>query len=98
NRNRRLREPATIKNKLMGFDFVLASRQHEYLATEQEKVDYFTETLQMDRLLLPAKRYASKGQVTERYFVEKFPIFLSPSLKASRPPVVSFCFVDEGMV
>src|SRR5689334_1466191 len=34
NRNRRLREPATIKNKLMGLDFVLTRPEHLYLATE----------------------------------------------------------------
>jgi hypothetical protein len=98
NRNRRLREPTTIKNKLMVLDFILAHPEHEYLATEQEKIDYFTGTLQLDRLLLPTKRYASQGQVTERYFVEKFPIFLSASTEAAQPAVVSFCFVDEGMV
>jgi hypothetical protein len=96
NRNRRRRQLPTIKNKIMCLDFVLAHRTHEYLATEQDKLAYFTHTLQLEASLLPAKRYASHGQITERYFIEKFPLFLSPSSHAATPPVVSFCFVDEG--
>ena len=96
NRNRRLRQPVSIKSKLMDLDFVLAHPDVEYLATEQEKTDYFTRRLQLDPLLLPTKRYASQGQTTERYFVEKFPIFLRPAAQSALSPVVSFCFVDEG--
>ena len=95
NRNRRLRQPITIKSKLIGLDFVLQHPQYEYLATEQEKVDFLV-GVGVDRAFLPVNRYASQGRVTERYFVEKFPIFLSRSTEPARPPVVSFCFVDEG--
>ena len=41
NRNRREHQPSTIKNKLMGLDFVLEHPAHHYLATEREKLDYF---------------------------------------------------------
>lgn len=98
NRNRRLREPTTIKNKLMGLDFVLSHSGHQYLATEQEKVEYFTVTLGIEKTLLPATRYASRGQTTERYFVETFPVFLAASSQDAGSPVVSFCFIDEGLV
>jgi hypothetical protein len=80
----------------MGLDFVLAHPEHEYLATEQDKFEYFVGTLQLEKSALPTKRYAASGQVTERYFVEKYPIFLSQSHQPASPPVVSFCFVDEG--
>jgi hypothetical protein len=96
NRNRRRRQLPTIKNKIMCLDFVLAHPTCEYLATELEKLSYFTAALQLEKSLLPVKRYTSHGQITERYFVEKFPIFLSPSSHPAAPPVVSFCFVDEG--
>jgi hypothetical protein len=96
NRNRRLRQPMTVKNKLMGLDFVLAHPQHVYLATEQEKLDYFLSRLQIDRAALPVKRYAGSGRVTDRYFIEKYPIFLSAADREAAPPVVSFCFVDAG--
>jgi hypothetical protein len=98
NRNRRLRQPISIRTKLMGLDFVLAHRDVDYLATEQEKIDYFTGTLQLDRLLLPRTRYGNQGQTTERYFVEKFPIFVSQSSQDAMPPAASFCYVDEGSV
>jgi len=96
NRNRRPKEPSTIKAKLMALDFVLRSPDGSYLATEQEKVDYFSSALQLEKSALPAKRYASGGRITERYFVEKYPIFLHPSAQSAAPPVVSFCFIDEG--
>jgi hypothetical protein len=96
NRNRRLRQPVTIKIKLMGLDFVLQHPRHEFLATEPEKLNYFTARLGLDRAFLPVTRYGSREQMTERYFVEKFPIYLSASSESARPPVVSFCFVDEG--
>ena len=102
NRNRRERQLSTIKNKLMGLDFVLAHARNVFLATEQEKVHYFTGVLNVGSGQLPAKIYNSaKAAPTTRYFVEKYPIFLpekSNSEMATRPsPVVSFCFVDEGL-
>jgi len=96
NRNRRRKEPLTIKAKLMGLDFVLANQQHEYLATEHEKLDFFETTLNINRRDLPAKRYASNGQVTERYFVEKFPLFLAHNFQELRAASPHFAFVDPG--
>ena len=47
---------------------------------------------------LPTKLYRSTygTRTTARYFVDKYPIFL-PAGPALLPPVVSFCFVDEGL-
>jgi hypothetical protein len=97
NRNRRERQPLTIKNRLMGLDFVLAHSGNCFLSTEQDKVEYFTSTLKVDRSRLPTKRYQSaSGQAsTVRYFVDKLPIFLSGGVADASAPV-SFCFVDEG--
>jgi hypothetical protein len=99
NRNRRERQPAAIKNKLMALDFVLAHRQHFYLATERDKVNYFTESLGIDSSKLPAKRYRSRdgSRTTTRYFVDKQPVFLSGAGRSGAPPVVSFCYIDEGL-
>jgi len=98
NRNRRQRQPLTIKNKLMGLDFVLAHRDYCYLATEQEKLDYFTAILGIPASELPTAIYrsAKTKEATARYFVDKYPIFLDAE-PAGAPPVVSFCFVDEGL-
>jgi hypothetical protein len=97
NRNRRKRQALTIKNNLMGLDFVLAHPNPRYLATEQEKLAYF-DGLAIPRPALPAKVYRSpdSGGETDRYFVEKYPLFLAGAAQGSAP-VVTFCFVDEGL-
>jgi hypothetical protein len=98
NRNRRERQPSTIKNKLMGLDFVLDHPQHQYLATEREKLHYFLETLKIAPEYLPTRWYQSpRGRGgTAKHFVDKYPMFLSvpPGGAAS---VVHFCYVDEGL-
>jgi hypothetical protein len=96
NRNRRARPPLSVKAKLMALDYVLAHGSHKYLATEHDKVDYFTRTLGIDASKLPGKIYrsAAGNRQTRRYFIEKYPLFLTET--ASSPPVVSFCYVDEG--
>src|SRR6266849_6541629 len=59
NRNRRERQPSTIKNKIMGIDFVLDHPQHRYLATEREKLDYFVGTRNIAHENLPTRWYQS---------------------------------------
>jgi hypothetical protein len=100
NRNRRPREVPAIKNKIMALDFVLAHRQAHYLATEQEKLDYFIGQLQLELATLPSKGYQStpSGVTTTRYFVDKYPISISPKPQEGATPLTSFCFVDEGLV
>ena len=97
NRNRREHAPAAIKTRLMGLDITLAHREHRYLATEREKVDYLSETLEIPLADLPWKRYLSRksASATTRYFVDKYPLFLKePSTQESA--TLSFCFVDPG--
>lgn len=98
NRNRRERQPSTIKNKLMSLDFVLDHPQHNYLATEQEKLDYFLGTLKLSPANLPTRLYQSpRGRgTTAKHFVDKYPMFLSIP-PGGTTPVVHFCYVDEGL-
>jgi hypothetical protein len=98
NRNRRVRPPVVIKNRLMGLDFILDHRGHEYLATEQEKVGYFNGALGIDLADLPVKRFRSPtaSDSTCRHFVDKYPIFITTD--GSGTSSVTFCFVDEGVV
>jgi hypothetical protein len=86
-----------IRTRLAAFDFVLGRITFRFLATETEKVGFFTEQLGIDKKYLPAKRYAGaiRGEVIDRYFVDKFPMFLPRN--PSAPPVVSFSFVDPGL-
>lgn len=81
----------------MILDFVLAHREYEYLETEADKLYYFCQELRIAKALLPAKRYTGAicEKATERYFVDKFPMFFSP--EPASPPVVTFTFVDPGL-
>src|SRR5207245_7704119 len=71
--------------------------EHAYLETEADKLNYFCEQLGIPKQFLPAKRYAGaiRNKETERYFVDKFPMFLSS--RSSSPPVVTFTFIDPGL-
>ena len=99
NRNRRERQPLTIKNRLMGLDFVLAHSEQQYLATQQEKVTYFRR-LGIECSALPTKLYyaGNGGGATARHFVEKYPVFLPTDATTGGTSMVSFCFVDEGLL
>lgn len=97
NRNRRDKMPLTIKRKLMCLDFVLGHRDQRLLGLEAEKVHYFTQERRISLDQLPVRRYPAhhSSQITNRYFVDKLPVYVSTpqSLPAS---VVHFAYVDEG--
>src|SRR5882672_6403976 len=96
-RNRRAHSLEHIRTRLVALDFVLAHLQYEYLETEDDKLNHFCQQLDIPKELLPRKRYsgAIQNRTTERYFVDKFPMFLSSSSFSS--PVVTFTFVDPGL-
>jgi hypothetical protein len=96
-RNRRAHSLEHIRTRLVVLDFVLAHLQYEYLETEDDKLNYFCQQLDLPKELLPRKRYsgAVHNRMTERYFVDKFPMFLSSG--SFSPPVVTFTFVDPGL-
>lgn len=98
NRNRRDHSPTALKSRLMALDFVLAHRDYRYLATEREKLDYFTGNLGIGLAALPNKRYISlkTASTTTRYFVDKYPIFLKESSADEPGSTVCFCFIDPG--
>lgn len=92
-RNRREHGLEHVRSRLMILDFVLAHLDYTYLETEQDKVHFFLEKLNIPKQCLPTKRYtgAIHKKATQRYFVDKFPMFLR-----SDSPVVHFTFVDPG--
>lgn len=98
-RNRREHSVEHIRSKLAILDFVLAHLDYRYLETEADKIQYFCKDLGIDRSALPAKRYAGAIRVktTDRYFVDKFPMFFA-SESSSFPPMVTFSFVDPGLL
>jgi hypothetical protein len=98
NRNRRKHQVLTIKNRIMGLDFILEHPSERFLGTENERLTFFADRLEMPTDVFPAKRYRAKkdiGQHTDRYFVDKFPISVRNEPLPS--PVVRFAFVDEGL-
>lgn len=92
-RNRREHGLEHIRSRIMILDFVLAHLDYAYLETEQDKIHFFLEKLNIPKQCLPAKRYtgAIHKKATERYFVDKFPMFFGPN-----SPVVNFTFVDPA--
>jgi hypothetical protein len=97
-RNRREHSVEHMRTKLAILDFVLAHLDYRYLETEDDKVAYFCRDLGIARFGLPAKHYAGaiRERTTARHFVDKFPMFFSP--ESSSPPVVTFSFVDPGLL
>jgi hypothetical protein len=95
-RNCRRHSPEFIRTRLLLLDFVLAHLSHKYLETEAEKIDFFCAGLGIPQTVLPAKSYdgGDRMEPTMRYFVDKFPLFVEPTIESS--PVVTFSYVDSG--
>jgi hypothetical protein len=95
-RFRRQHSTEYIRTRLIALDFILRNHDYTYLESEEQKLRYFCDQLGIDKKILPAKRYsgAIKDNFTDRYFVDKFPMFYNP--KAPPPPVVTFSFIDPG--
>jgi hypothetical protein len=96
-RFRRKHSTEYIRTRLAALDFILGRLECKFFESEAEKVQFFNEQLGVDKKYLPSKRYAGavRPQYTDRYFVDKFPMFLPPN--PSSPSVVSFSFVDPGL-
>ena len=96
-RNRRKHSFEFIRTRLVLLDFILANRHLAYFETEQDKVAFFCEKLGVAKEFLPARVYEGGPEIrpTIRYFVDKFPLFLSPASPDS-PPVVTLSYVDSG--
>jgi len=97
-RNRRRHRLEAIRTRLLGLDFILANQGYQYLETEAEKVAYFCDELHIEKACLPVKLYMGGpgSQPTLRYFVDKFPLFMSSPCPVFSP-VVTFSYVDPGV-
>jgi len=97
-RNRSEHSLEYIHTKLAILHFVLAHLDYRYFETEAEKVKYFCSKLGLNKGILPSKRYsgAVRDKTTDRYFVDKFPLFFAP--ESSLSLVVTFSFVDPGLM
>jgi hypothetical protein len=86
-----------MRARLLLLDFILANPELIYFETEQDKVRFFCEGLGISKDSLPAKVYVAgpQSKPTLRYFVDKFPVFLSSPFFGA-PPVVTLSYVDSG--
>src|SRR5258708_36287009 len=77
--NRRQHEIEYIQRRIGILDFVVSNPQYDYLETEPQKVSFCCDQLKPPRHFLPSKIYHGQrtSQPTLRYFVDKFPMFLS---------------------
>ena len=92
-RFRRVHSTQYIRMRLIALDFVLRNQDVTYLETEEQKLTFFCDQMGIAKKILPHKRYsgAIKGQFTDRYFVDKFPMFLPVG---ATPPVATFSYVE----
>ena len=94
NRNRRPREPFTIRQKLMAFDFVLEHGSAQFFPTERARVNLFS-SRGIPSDAMPSRFYTGpNGDRTKRSFVDKQPIFLAPH----SGDIVHFAYIDEGVL
>jgi len=92
-RTRRRHELEYVKTRLVTLDFVLANPARRYLGTEGEKLDFFEKECGLSRAVLPVKLYRARksAEVTPRYFVDRFPLFLDGT-------TLTFTYVDAEAV
>ena len=82
NRHRKPIAVARAIERLMILDAVLAERRLTWLATERDKLSYFTLALRVPRHDLPSLTFRSDDSETVRYFPEKRPIGLDSDGRA----------------
>ena len=78
-RNRRDLSKELIRSRLLILDFILDHPDFQYLETESDKVNYFHNAVGVPITALPSRTYKSlkADSQTVRYFVDRFPIFLT---------------------
>ena len=86
--------PSTCATRSCCWTTCLATRRGpQFLATEEDKVEYFCNVRGLNTSVLPSKEYVGRnGSKTTRYFVDKFPVRVDQGSGA-----VSFGFIDDGI-
>lgn len=95
--NRRTKGDRAIKTLLLSLDYVLDHHEQAFLRTQQQKMDYFRDTLGIDPVRLPTIDLASSSAERHRvYFPDRFPISILQEPNR-QTPTISFAFVDDGI-
>jgi hypothetical protein len=97
-RNRRRHEREYVEARLAILDFVLGNQELSYLETEPDKLAFFCRERKIDSRLLPSKTYLGRHTVqpTVRYFVDRYPMFLSDLETEPRAVTLSFVQGSEA--
>ena len=97
-RNRRRLSSELIRTRLLILDFVLAHPEYQYLETEYDKVHFFRDQLGLPETLLPGRTYKGirSNSTTKRYFVDRFPIFLTANRNSNAGPIPTFIYCDPS--
>lgn len=79
-RNHRSHRADFIRTRLLVLDFVLARPDLQYLESKAEKLKFFHEQVGVPASLLPGQTDRTEGLdlTLNRYFKERFPVFISP--------------------
>jgi hypothetical protein len=93
-RTRKKHELDYVKTRLVALDFVLGDPERHYLETEPEKMAFFERNCRLQRECFPVRQYRAKksADVTSRYFVDRFPMFVD----GPPPGTVTFTYIDAG--
>lgn len=96
-RTRKKHQLDYVKTRLVALDFVLAHLSHQYLETEQDKCEHFVTQCRLARETLPVKLYRARrsADVTPRYFVDRFPMFVEAGASGN---YITFTFIDPEAV
>lgn len=97
-RNRRQLSDELIHTRLLILDFVLAQPDLDYLETESAKLAYFQGELNIPLSVVPGHLYVGLKPLatTKRYFVDRFPMFLTRVDRAERTVTVpTFTYCDS---
>jgi hypothetical protein len=91
-RNRREHEIEFIQRRIAMLDFVLLNQGYQYLEAEPDKIRFFCNQLRVPNQFLPSKIYHGQktSQPTVRYFVDKFPMFVTSDASS---PMVTFTYL-----
>jgi hypothetical protein len=95
-RSKRTKGDREIKSRLLVFDYVLDHVGTRFLASSVDKVDYFSDDLNIALDCLPRRPRIEPGRTEAAfYFDDLSPIALLEGFQAG-PPLVSVVFVDGG--
>ncbi len=88
-RYRRAASPRITYARILALDYILENAQQLWLPTEDDKVAFFHNVLSIPKNDLPSRVYQGHAGGRRRYFVDKFPISISPQ-------TVTMVYIDSG--